>query len=63
MQIKRIVDQFYYYELSKISPFDSELVATLKDAEMYTNIYSKRSFTTQEVEIIKAWIYELSAQK
>lgn len=61
--MKRIVEQFYCFERPKISPFDSDLVATLKDAEMYTNIYSKRSFTSQEVKIIKAWIYSLSAQK
>ena len=61
--MKRIVDEFYLFDRSKECQFDVELVSTLKDAEMYTNIYSKRSFKEEEVTIIKAWIYSLSAQK
>ena len=61
--MKRIVDTFYSFDDFKDSILDAELVSTLKDAEMYTNIYSKRSLEPEAVEIIKHWIYIFSAQK
>ena len=61
--MRRIVDSFYSFEDFKDSILDAQLVSTLKDAEMYMNIYSKRSLDIDSVEIIKQWIYMLSAQK
>ena len=61
--MKRIVDSFYSFDAFKDSILDAQLVSTLKDAEMYTNIYSKRSLEQNEVETVKHWIYKLSAQK
>jgi predicted S18 family serine protease len=61
--MKRIVDQFYTLDDAKDCSLNSELVSTLKDTEMYTNIYSKRSLDSEAVSKIKHWIYHLSAQK
>jgi hypothetical protein len=57
---KRIVSQFYTLDDVAKSELDADLVSLLKDAEMYTNIYAKRSLGTQDVDLIKHWICHFS---
>lgn len=57
---QRIVNRFYTLEDIAKSELDADLVSLMKDAEMYTNIYAKRSLSTQDVDLIKHWICHLS---